>query len=130
MNGGIALGADGLDGLVLHSNDFTGVDDFNGQSRGGGMIDELGPQVFFVPDKKDVNAVVPGRLNRTFDFRFRRPVGAHRVQRYDAWHGEFRLAGFFDFQNFAALVVTTFGAGTMWHLAFVTVGALGKGVAF
>jgi hypothetical protein len=73
-----------------------------------------------------VNAVVPGRLNRTFDFRFRRPVGTHRVQRYDAWHGEFRLAGFFDFQNFASLVMTTLGAGAMRHLALVTVGALGE----
>jgi hypothetical protein len=102
------------------------MDDFNGKSRSRGMKRQLGPQLFFVPDKEDVNAVVPGRLNRTFDFRFRRPVGTHRVQRYDAWHGEFRLAGFFDFQNFASLVMTTLGAGAMRHLALVTVGALGE----
>ena len=74
--------------------------------------------------------MVPGRLNRTFDLRFGRPVRAHRVQRYDAWHEEFRLAGFFDVQNFAALVVSALRAGAVRHLALVAVGALGKGVAF
>jgi len=73
--------------------------------------------------------VVPGRLNRTFDLRFRGPVRAHRVQRYDAWHGEFRLAGFFDVQNFTALVVSALGTGAVRHLALVTVGALGERVA-
>jgi hypothetical protein len=70
--------------------------------------------------------VVPGRLNRTFDLRFRGPVRAHRVQRYDAWHGEFRLAGFFDVQNFTALVVSALGTGAVRHLALVAVGALGE----
>ena len=74
--------------------------------------------------------MLPGRLNRTFDLRFRRPVCAHRVQRYDAWHGEFRLAGFFDVQDFTALVVSALGAGAVRHLALVAVGALGQRVGF
>ena len=73
--------------------------------------------------------MVPGRLNCTFNLRFRGPVRAHRVQRYDAWHGGFRLAGFFDVQNFAALVVSALGAGAVRHLALVTIGALGERVA-
>ena len=94
------------------------------------MAVELRPQLGFTTDEQGVDAVVPGRLNRTFDLRFRRPVRAHRVQSYDAWHGEFRLAGFFDVQNFTALIVTALGAGAMRHLALVAVGALGERVAF
>jgi hypothetical protein len=94
------------------------------------MAVELGAQLEFASDQKRVHAVVPCRLNRTFDFRFRRPVGAHRVQGYDAWHGEFGLACLFDVQNFAALVVAALGTGAVRHLALVAVGALGKRVAF
>ncbi len=36
-------------------------------------------------------------------------VRAHRVQRYDARHGEFGLAGFFDVQDFTAFVVSALG---------------------
>jgi len=35
-----------------------------------------------------------------------------------------RLAGFFDFENFASFIVTAFRAGTMWKFALVTVGTL------
>jgi hypothetical protein len=41
-----------------------------------------------------------------------------------------QLAGFFDVKNFATLIVTAFGTGAMRHLFLVTVGALGKTVAF
>jgi hypothetical protein len=71
---------------------------------------------------------VPGRLDRTFDFRFRGSVRAHRVQRYDAWHGKFKLTGFFDVQDFATLVVSALGASAVRHLALVAVGALGERV--
>ena len=73
---------------------------------------------------------MPRRLNCAFDLRPRPAVRAHRVQGYDAWHGEFRLAGFFDVQDFTALIVTALGAGAVRHLALVTVGALGERVAF
>jgi hypothetical protein len=36
------------------------------------------------------------------------------------------LAGLFDFQNFAALIVPAFRAGAMRHFAFVAVGAFRK----
>jgi hypothetical protein len=41
-----------------------------------------------------------------------------------------QLAGFFDFKNFASLIVAAFGADAMRHFLFVAVGALGKGVPF
>jgi hypothetical protein len=41
-----------------------------------------------------------------------------------------QLAGFLDFQNFASLIVPALGASAMWHFLFMTVGALGKAVAF
>jgi hypothetical protein len=50
VNGRIALGADRLDRFVIHGDDFTGVDDFNGESRGGGIASQIGPQLDFVPD--------------------------------------------------------------------------------
>jgi len=40
------------------------------------------------------------------------------------------LAGFFDVENFASFIVTALGTGAMRHFLFVTVGALGKAVAF
>jgi hypothetical protein len=87
VNRRIAFGADCLHRLVIHGDDFAGVDNFNGEPGRGRIAGQLGPQLIFVPDKEDVNAVVPGRLNCTFNLRLRRPVGTHRVQRYDAWHG-------------------------------------------
>jgi hypothetical protein len=39
------------------------------------------------------------------------------------------LAGFFDVQDFASLIVTALGAGAMRHFLLVTVGALGKTMA-
>ena len=74
VNGGIALGADGLDGFVVHGDDFTGVDDFDGKSGSGGMKGlKLGPQLFFVADKEDVNAVVPCGLSAHLRFQASAP---------------------------------------------------------
>jgi hypothetical protein len=39
------------------------------------------------------------------------------------------LAGFFDFEHFAAFIVATLRASAVWHLAFVAIRALGKRVA-
>jgi hypothetical protein len=40
------------------------------------------------------------------------------------------LAGFFDVENFASLIVSALGAGAVGHFLLVTVWALGKAVAF
>src|SRR5438445_9177773 len=80
----------------------------------------------FEPYKPDVNSVLPRRVNRALNFRLRRAVGTHRVQGYDAWHGEMRLASFFDFENFASFIVTAFWAGTVRKFAFVAVGTFRK----
>jgi hypothetical protein len=39
------------------------------------------------------------------------------------------LAGFFDFENFASLIVSALGTGAVGHFFLVTVRALGKAVA-
>jgi hypothetical protein len=38
------------------------------------------------------------------------------------------LAGFFNVEDFAPLIVTALGAGAMRHFLLVTVGTLGKAV--
>ena len=40
-----------------------------------------------------------------------------------------QLAGFFDVENFASLIVSALGASAVRHLFFVAVGTLGKAVA-
>jgi len=51
VNGRIALGSYRLHRPVIHSDDFTGVHDFNRKSCGGGMASQLGPQVILVSDE-------------------------------------------------------------------------------
>jgi hypothetical protein len=41
-----------------------------------------------------------------------------------------KLAGFLNVEDFATLIVTAFRARPVRHFLFVTVGALGKAVAF
>jgi hypothetical protein len=40
------------------------------------------------------------------------------------------LAGFFDVENFASLIVSALGTGAVGHFFLVTVGTLGQAVAF
>jgi hypothetical protein len=40
-----------------------------------------------------------------------------------------RLAGFFDFENFASFIVTAFWAGTVRKFAFVAIRTLGERAA-
>jgi hypothetical protein len=42
----------------------------------------------------------------------------------------FELAGFFNIEDFASLIVAALGASAMRHLLLVTVRALGEAVAF
>jgi hypothetical protein len=74
MDRGIALGPNCLDGLVVHGDDFTGVNDLDGKSGDGRITVKLRPQLRFVSDQQSANTVVARGLNRTFDFRFWRPV--------------------------------------------------------
>src|SRR5450631_3329604 len=73
-----------------------------------------------------MRSVLPGGLNGAFNLRLRRPIGAHRVQGYDAWHGSGMLAGFLDIENFATLVVAALRASAVRQLAFVTIRAFGE----
>ena len=103
--------------------------DFNRQSRRGGMAGQFGANDWLAAYQDHAQAVLPRRLDRAFDFRLRGTIRTHRVERYDAWHRVENLAGLFDFQNLAALIVAAFGAGAMWHFALVTIWALGERVA-
>src|ERR1022692_1459147 len=76
-----------------------------------------------------MDVIVPGRLDCAFDLRLGPAIRAHRVQRYDAWHGVAALAGFLDIQDFAAFVIAALRAGTMRHLAFVAVWTFGECMA-
>ncbi len=46
-----------------------------------------------------------------------------------AWNWAGKLAGFFDVQNFTALVVAALGAGAMRHLLLMAIGALRERVS-
>ena len=65
-----------------------------GRPAATGVALQFGADDVLRADQKDADVVVPRRLNRAFDLRLRRPVGTHRVQGYDAWHGVVGLAGF------------------------------------
>jgi hypothetical protein len=94
------------------------------------MAVELAPDSRFRPDKKYANAVLACRMQRALDFRLGRAVRTHRIQRDYARHGVEQLAGFLDFEYFASFIVPALGASTMWHLLFMTIGALRQAMAF
>ncbi len=119
----VALGAHRLHRFIFHGDDFAGVDNLNGEFAGAGVARQFLSEGLFRPDQQDAHVIVPRRLDRTFDLRLGPAVRTHRVQGYDAWHGVALLAGFLDFQDFAAFVVATLGAGAMRQLALVAVGA-------
>src|SRR5579863_2448270 len=129
-HGRIALGAHRLDRFVLHADDFAGMDDVDGQTRRGGMARQFRAEEGFGPDQQHANVAVPHRLNRAFDLGLWPAVRTHRVQSYDAWHGVPVLAGFLDFENFPALIVSAFRASPMRHLALMAVGTFGERVVF
>ena len=127
---GVTLGAHRLHRFVLHGNDFAGVDDLDGQPRGGGMAIQLCFDPSFRPDQENACAVASRGINRAFDFRLGSPVRTHRIQRDHARHGGGTLAGFLRFHNFTALVIAALHTRAMRHLLFVTVRTLGERVAF
>ena len=128
-HGGVALGANRLH-LVFHGDVFAGVDDFDGQARGRGVAIQFRLDLGFGADQQHAHAVLARGVYRALNLRLGRAVGTHRIQRDHARHGVYELAGFFDVEDFASLIVTALGAGAVRHLLLVTVGALGKGMAF
>jgi hypothetical protein len=80
----------------------------------------------FGADKHHAQAVLACSLDCALYFRLGGAVGTHRVERDHARHSVVRLAGFFNVENFASLIVTALGAGAMGHFLLVTVGAFRK----
>ena len=124
-HGGVALGAHGFCRLVIHANHFAGMNNFQRQSGSRGMTFQFRPDLRLPAHQQHASTIVPGGLDGAFDLRLGGPIGTHRVEGYDAWHGgRWWLAGFFDVQYFAALVIAALRAGAMWHFLFVTVRTL------
>src|ERR1700682_985951 len=84
-------------------------------------------------DQQHTHAVMARRMYGALDFRLRRAVGTHRVQRNYArhvWRERYQwLAGFLNVEDIASLIVAALGASAVGHFLFVTVGALGEGMA-
>ena len=103
------------------------------------MMAEFGADVVLAPDQRDFNIVMAGGQDRALHFGLGRAIRPHRVNGYDRRHGTGNrqaegavrrrpdaLAGFFDLEDFAALIVPALGAGTVGKFLLVAVGAFGK----
>ena len=85
-HGRVALGAHRLRRLLMHADDFAGIDDADGQPAPEAMQVELGADDFLLPHQHDFHVVMPRREDRAFDFRFGRAVGAHGVKSNNGRH--------------------------------------------
>ena len=126
---GVALGTNRLHRLIFHRDDFAGMDNLDRQARRRWVTVEFRLNGFFRTNEQHTNAIIARGVNCPFDFRLGRPVRTHRIQRDHARHVGRQLAGFFDLQYIAALVITALRASAMRHLFLVAVGTLGKRVA-
>jgi hypothetical protein len=125
-DGRIALGTHSLRGLVVHGDDFAGVNDFDGKAARSRIAFEISLETVLWTDEKYANAEVTCGLKGAFDFRLGRPIRTHRVQGYGAGHRGKSLSFLFDSDDFAALVVAALGAGAMRHFLLVAIRALGE----
>ena len=120
----IALGANRLH-LVVHGDDFAGVNHVNRQTPRAGITRQLGPQLRFRPHQQHADAVMARRLQCAFNLRLRRLVGPHRIECDYARHGGRRELGLlFDLDHFAALVGSALRAGAVRHLPLMAVRTL------
>ena len=55
-NGGVALGANGLRGFVIHGDDLAGVNDFDGKAGGAWITAEAGLDLFLRADQEHAHA--------------------------------------------------------------------------
>jgi hypothetical protein len=90
---------------------------------------QFGLHDFFRADQQHAHTVLACGMDRALNFRLGSAIRTHCIQRDHARHGG-ELAGFFHVENFASLIVSALGAGAVRHFFLVTVGALGKAVAF
>jgi hypothetical protein len=125
-HGRIAFGANGMHSFVIHRDDFAGMNDFDGKLGSRAISLEFSFDHSMLTDQSDMNAILPCRVDRTFDLGLRRAVRTHRVQSYDAWHEIVRLAAFLNVEDFSPFVIAAFWASAMGLLALVAVRTLGE----
>ena len=70
----------------MHGDDFTGMNDFDGQARGRAVAREFSFQDVFRTDQQHTRAILARRLYRALDLRLGRTVRTHRIQRDHARH--------------------------------------------
>src|ERR1019366_1730845 len=126
--GAVAFGAEGLGGAVLHGDTLAGVHNLNGECAVAILHFELTADHVLLAHQDDFDSQIPGGANRPFYFSFRGVVTAHCIHR-NGQHVVPKLL-LFDFDNFAAFVLPTMGAGAVGQLWFVAVGALGQAGGF
>jgi hypothetical protein len=95
-NGGVALGANGLRGFVIHGDDLAGVNDFDGKAGGAWITAEAGLDLFLRADQEHAHAKMTCGLQCALQFWLGRPVRPHRIQGYGAGHEGKKLGFFFD----------------------------------
>ncbi len=125
---GVALGADGLGGAVVHGDDLAGVDDFDGQAAPAVVFRQLRLEDVLLTDEDHVDVLAPGGAHGAVDFRRGRVVASHCVDSDGDHEGE-SVADVYsagDFDDFAAFVLTAVRAGAVRQLHFVALGALGE----
>ena len=93
---GVALGAHRLRRLLLHADDFAGIDDADGKPAPEAMQIELGADDFFFAHQHDFHVVVTCGEDGAFDFGFGRAVSAHGVKSNDGWHACLSVANLVD----------------------------------
>ena len=101
-----------------------------GRRAAGGWRSSSALTIGFRADQQHAHAVLTCGMDRALNLRLGRAVRTHRIQRDHARHGVVKLAGFFDVEDFASLIVSALRAGAVRHFLLVTVGTLGKAVAF
>jgi hypothetical protein len=111
--------------FVIHSDDFAGVNDFNGKLCGSAISLQFSFYNSLLTNQSDMNAILPGGVDRTFDLGLRRAVRTHCVQSYDAWHEIVRLAAFLNVEDFSPFVIAAFRTSAMRLFALVAIRTLG-----
>ncbi len=94
-HGAVALGADGVGGLLVHGDELVGVDDFDGEALAVEGVGELAAEDGLGSDEVDADLQGAAGENRASDFRLGGFVGAHGVESDVSEHGqlETRAAG-------------------------------------
>src|ERR1019366_9353578 len=84
--GRVTLAAHRLRRLLLHTDDFTSIDDANGEPAPEWVQVEFGADQVLFAHQQDFHVVVARRENGTFHFGFGRAVRAHGVNSDGGWH--------------------------------------------